>query len=1854
MKRMISCLLAVVLVLVPCLQVCAFETDTQVSADILSVDEVEPMEADETQDITQEVFQAEETFTQEVQVLSENEADSTVKGIPENLDNGEEILENSDNREEQSDIKEKISDSSLQTGVSRIEVSIISALVLERPVNFKVSITGQISGLEETEHVDLNESSVEETKVSDEPTQPTRVKAKFESLPAQTYTLKIEAGGFATYTQDIEITDSRIYRVTLTTDVLEGYSESSYGNPGVLRIGDVDRDGDIDEDDKNQIVSAVDVETSKDPVLANPEPTKTPEPVEEDDPDWFSEDLNRDGKIDLADLEYFAKGYQAEPIISKVETFIFPESVQAKKGDSTKVEGDWNDVLLGIGSGVKLSREDGENISSEKPVEVDFYLTEGHEKSAAIGGIVVTDDRENPITEAEIAIVYEDKDGEERMVNCVYHEGVQYLLEESSVNVERDKVSGAICVNLGSQVAVKKVTLTITGVKNNNLAQIAKVEFIGDMASRIPEPQMNIPTGLKVVPGSELFTVNWNPSLNVTGYEVWIAELVEDGSEGKTCVKQVIGTTLRVLSLGDAKSDAVKNGMEYKVKVQAVNGTWRSGYCSEVIAKPLATKKPDPPDNLTLKGQYKSVTASWKKMKNTDTYNLYWKKVDGDTDYTKVEGLTTTSYTITGLEDQTDYEVYVTGTNMLGESNPSLKRQVQTTDLNPAQMPKYKRINAAEDGQIGSHIKNATVTGGGAMIESSQDTANGTIWGTVDNDYMSYYRIASWDLGGYNKGNDGLIYEFDQPYKLQNIALQSASAESVDFTYADVQYWNEEGTKATCKISSFQKKQDANGKNYYWIKLAEPVTAAKIKIGLARYLSSAAYRLITVSEVYFYHYDSLEDDILDLYEDDLHTVLRSDVTQATIDELRTRLNTTDPVSKEEHPDKKILEVELNTAQDILNAKELNSPALIHRGITSRGEPNRGFSGLNAWQPLGITAAAGDKLIVFVGHSSLKTGDSTNLQIVATQYNSEWNGVSVYTSPALKIGRNEITIPSRQGGVAGCETGGALYAQYTGAAANDDYSVRVQGGAAVPVLDLYKVTDHNEKLQRAEKYVTELANYVSKMEESHEKLHKGSGNKAIDMAYSEPNCILGASEILLDNMMLSLPAQKLLAGAGSGTAAAQAEKIVTSMEAMEQMMKLFYQHKGLSNNATEQIDKFPRTHLNIRYQRMFAGAFMYASGNHIGIQYGSVAGLMGGNPIVLDENKKYKSGNYFGWGIAHEIGHCINQNQYEVAEITNNYFSLLAQAKDSNASVSRVSYDSVYMKVTSNTIGQSSNGSTQLGLYWQLRQAYDNGNNYVTYDDYNTQLSSLFFARVDTYARTPSKAPAPGNIALELGGGVDQCLMRLSCAAAEKNILEFFERWGKTPDAKTRTYAEQFDKETRAIYYVNDDARVYRNESGKSSVLGTEGKVEAVGDGTTAVKGNGSNANKVTITLDSKDIPKEDILGYEIVRCTTSNGDISELPVGFVFVKNPSENYTFTDTVTTMNNRVVNYKVTLIDKFLNRSQAKELEALKIEHEGDIDKTNWTVNFNNITAVEEKKVISANDESDIPCTPEEEDPIVKVKDNDENTTYKGKVANNAEVILEFNQPQTIVAFKYTMTEGTPIREYSFYIQEQNGSWTEAVSGTFDETVLSSEKNQKVYLPNANQTINNIGAYTTSAVKLVIKDPVGTEIAISELDVLGATGDNVDFRKDEEGGAAIGTLASDYAYGKDESQKIPQGSLVFTGSYKGNPAYNVVLLYDQNGNLVGEEGKEIHQVILADVPGEGKLEEVKDGTWVYWIEPENGELPSYVKDLKKVRAELYRVDDAQTLKGQRLVSDSLFQTMPESLSSITLSGGGNTVNN
>lgn len=1686
-------------------------------------------------------------------------------------------------------------------GTGQVDVSVTAALLLHRATEFTVTLTGA-QGFA-TKLLCLDAASVQTEKVS------------FEGIAPGNYELTLTAQGFAKFAQNITVGEQGC-AVSLTTGFLGGvaYAEGN-AHPGVLLIGDVDGDGTVGEADRKALVDAVDQNTNAAGAAGSVAGGVM--------------DLNGDGVVDLVDLEYFTKGYgQTLDTAASPEVFVPASVIVAKAGDNTNVKsGEIADVLKG-NSSVSLEPRFGGEISAGNPVTLEFDFVENPvsgSQAVVADGILIETAGNSVIKDAAIRVEYQDENGADGFTEIPVNYGISYLLNNSQVRTERD-ASGNIRIYLGSQIAVKKVTLTITGMMNNsNLAEISKVEFANGMEERIPEPQMDIPQNLRAVAGSEQIALSWNPCVNVTGYEV----LVEQGDLKETML--VTGNSLTLTSFGGKN---LKNYTEYKVSVQSVNGTWRSGYCGAVSATPKPTKRPDKPDNVSAVGNYQSITVSWKQMKDTLTYNLYYKQ-SASGSYQVIRGLTDSNYTITNLRDLTEYTVYVTGVNEFGESAPSLTASAKTTDLQAPVVPRYHLINTGSAGEKPAHIisvaRRAACTVANSPLDQGQTAS---AWATVDNNPASYYQTAGWDEGGFNPmGADvGLIYEFDQAYKMDTVALYGYSG--YDFTYTHVRWWGADNVAHDLSGVSVQTRQDAEGRSYRLMKFAQPVEAKKIQIGFGRYLADGG--TMRVAEIYFYHYDSLMEEIMSLYEDDLHMVLRADVTQATIDALRARINEIDEVSGEYNPDREVLERELATAEDILNDVALKAPIQVHADITMN-DAGRGFGGLNAWQPLGVTAGAGDRITIYVGHPNKKTGDATDLRLVATQYHSEANAVATSVT-TLKAGANVVVIP-RIGTLAGQENGGALYIEYTGNNSEDRYAVRVSGGVAVPRLDLHRVTNAGERLERVTAYVSEMEAYVAAMAQNHERFHKTAESSLLnEHEYDVTNCILGASDILLDKMMFSLPAPQIISG--DGTVQEKATRILASLDAMEDMMYLFYQHKGLNADAADAVDQIPKAHLNIRYQRMFSGAFMYAAGNHIGIEWGSAPGMMSAVPVASDADGRYQSGRYFGWGIAHEIGHNINQGAYTVAEITNNYFAVLAQAKDTNDSV-RFSYNNVFEKVTSGTKGRASNVFTQLAMYWQLHLAYDKGYNYKTYADYNEQLANLFFARVDTYARTPAKAPqaATNGVALTLSGGTDQVLMRLSCAAAEKNLLEFFERWGMTPDEGTIAYAKQFPEETRAIYYANDDARVYALTNAGSS-LNADKTVVAVSDSTTAVI-NPNAKNQVDFTLAAQAIPADDVLGFEITRCMVSGGKTQKETVGFV------TGGTFTDTVSTINNRMVWYEVAVIDKYLNRSATKVLEPMKIEHDGSLDKSFFTVTTKDLTVAGETEettgstsdvIYDTDQENDVETTKSRE----KLIDHDIATVYEAGVGANAEIILEFNKTAAVTGFKYTAGSSLPTGSYEISLL-LGDAWTTVAEGSFGTAT-----EQTIYF--ANEENQYVGTFEASAAKLLLKGMAGSTVSIAELDVLGVTGDNVDFRRAEEGTAAIGRLAEDYKYGEGENDLIPKGSIVFTGSYKGNPAYNVVILYDQNGNMVGASAagdtNHVQQIILADVPNTGNIQDTSNGTWIYWVEPDT---QAALEGVTKVRAELYRVNNALTNEGQRLVSDSLFEAMPAltELPEITIQG-------
>lgn len=101
--------------------------------------------------------------------------------------------------------------------------------------------------------------------------------------------------------------------------------------------------------------------------------------------------------------------------------------------------------------------------------------------------------------------------------------------------------------------------------------------------------------------------------------------------------------------------------------------------------------------------------------------------------------------------------------------------------------------------------------------------------------------------------------------------------------------------------------------------------------------------------------------------------------------------------------------------------------------------------------------------------------------------------------------------------------------------------------------------------------------------------------------------------------------------------------------------------GLTEQEYFNKHRAPRSRINIKYQRMFTGAFMYASSHHVGIDAGSGIGLVQGYKFKFNATGNITNpneGSPYGWGISHEIGHTQDVAGLTQAEVTNNTLGLV--------------------------------------------------------------------------------------------------------------------------------------------------------------------------------------------------------------------------------------------------------------------------------------------------------------------------------------------------------------------------------------------------------------------------------------------------------------------------------------------------------------------------------------------------------------------------------------------------------------------
>ncbi len=104
--------------------------------------------------------------------------------------------------------------------------------------------------------------------------------------------------------------------------------------------------------------------------------------------------------------------------------------------------------------------------------------------------------------------------------------------------------------------------------------------------------------------------------------------------------------------------------------------------------------------------------------------------------------------------------------------------------------------------------------------------------------------------------------------------------------------------------------------------------------------------------------------------------------------------------------------------------------------------------------------------------------------------------------------------------------------------------------------------------------------------------------------------------------------------------------------------------------------------------------------------------------------------------------------------------------------------------------------------------------------------------------------------------------------------------------------------------------------------------------------------------------------------------------------------------------------------------------------------------------------------------------------------------------------------------------------------------------------------------------------------------ELDLISPPGDNIEIGVADDNinyKNGLGRLKEDFIYQVDnentdenEEKKIPAGSIIITGEYRGNPAFNVPLVLNEKEEHIADK---YNGILMAEVPNNGNLEYQKD---------------------------------------------------------------------
>ncbi|MGL6058606.1 MAG: hypothetical protein ACRC17_09855, partial [Culicoidibacterales bacterium] len=895
-------------------------------------------------------------------------------------------------------------------------------------------------------------------------------------------------------------------------------------------------------------------------------------------------DLNFDGTIDIADLVIVHKNIGQTVMAAEVEAtapIIDVTQIEATVTDGTTLEGDIQTLFAGNATQpVALTSETV--ISAANPVEMAVQLTDQTREGLVAEEIQLTVPSESAPTSGMITI---------------NGESYPFTLE-ANTQVMSDSTMEQITIDLGKQVALSEITITITGSKGNkNLAEIAKIELLNNVYQEIPAPTMAIPNITAIASSIDIYggilDVEWENVTNVTGYELKLEEVDSAGNVKSTKIYKTAETHLHLEKLNAYAT--------YRLTMQALNREWKSGtkvFTSEdldgiaenvdanynpitwdadssVEFKIIPGTIPDKPEGISVRGEMKGLTVSWKANKKALEQKVEYRQV-GTTQWIEAtDWLTGTSTRIENLAEGVMYEIRMKAKNHLGESGYSAIYLGTTMSVEIPVVPTYGLINRPlEKGQLSLGIESVTYSSHSQVFVTNPEAV-------VDNDGLTYFQVNDWDTGVYS--NRGPLVKFTEPQTIDTISLVNRlDTASSTPNRVEVRYLDQDGIWQNL-ATTIEKKA-----NYIFIKLPAAITTQEIQINPSVYSGGK----VSISELRFYQHGTLNQEVQALFTDAMQVELQPEVTLEMIEALEKRVNTLDPVNLEYHPNRETLLTELQRAKDIYQ-----DVALSDEIVTLDASIQNGSSALNItnkWQSLGYSVRSGDEITIYMGTSDT----SRKIEIAVRQPFAE-SGKYESKAVTLQPGKNVITIPTIQN--LDAENGGTLYVRTTW---NNDkvaptYKLRISGAIKTPLLDVNNLigdevamkAEIRTYLQQLKKFVNDLPNLYPTETDKTQNIYP----------YDEATAVLNTTDIEGDRFTLTLPATQVLKGITQGLTSedAQVERLYQTILAWEQFVQLTYAKKGVyeqpvdlnsdgtidsSETAHFNTHRAPRTRINIKYQR----------------------------------------------------------------------------------------------------------------------------------------------------------------------------------------------------------------------------------------------------------------------------------------------------------------------------------------------------------------------------------------------------------------------------------------------------------------------------------------------------------------------------------------------------------------------------------------------------------------------------------------------------------------------------------------------